>query len=562
MINIGHVRKLSEADKNLRILQEKNSKIIEFAKPLAQKLQETQEEFELTVQKCGDLKLEILSAHNYGKQSDNKCSDLEEQLSILQDSNNAISKQCNELTNEKLDFESIINEHSLENTSLMSKLKEYEDIIEDFDQQLAETTRTVETLRAEQVVKECKIDELSRNEEAFIQSKHIISNLENKIEKLTRDSHNLQQNNSDQRFKQEISSLNEKLLQTQSENLYLCNEINAQSYLLQDEVNDNNDLKLKLCNLKEEVSAISSLKTLDGSSQTLISQDNLDLSAIFYQDEIKTQEISNLMQKIITLESENEHLFNKNESLLSIESKMAQLNQENDELKQQVNKIQLSQSYRNKLDIVNIKSNQMSAQLKMVQTISQSSDTLHLGPDSANIQSALTELLDQLSVSNAALTISMSNEKQLHLDLTRLEENYKALLTEKSNIVGKLGESEKRINELTHDLNITKSSFQNKLQSAHQHINELQSIFLSNRKVSPSIQKNKISKSIADSETLFTDQNISNYSLKTVIPRSSSTPCITEELSPIYDRELELHPNNLNESISEQLHRPGIYTNC
>ena len=542
---IGHVHNLSEAEKDLKTLQAKNSKIIEFAKPLAQKLQETQEELEKSDQKCDDLRVELLSAHNSIEQSRKECLDLEEQLCILEDSNNVISKQSSDLSNAKLYSERLMYEHTAENTSLMCKLKDYEDIIENLNHQIAQFTLVIETLRTGEVVKERKIAELSRDAELVIQSKFVISNLENKISELMQDIHSLQQVNLDKNLLQEITSLSEKLSKKQSENESLCNEIKAQSYLLQNEVKNNNDLKLIAANLKEEVYAFRALKTLDGCSQTVSSQDNIDSFVVINQNKHQSEEISKLLQKIFHLESENECLLNKNENLPSIESKMIQLDQQNDELKQQIKRIQYSHSCKNELDIANIKSNQMSARLNMVETLSKASDILQLGFDSENIQSALTDVVDQLSVAKGLLTSSLSNEEQLQLHLTLLEENYKSLLAEKSNVIGQVSESEKKISELTNELNVTKSSFQSKLEFAHQHINELQSILISNTDVSFSLQKNKFSRSIAESESSFENQNIPKHYFSTMIPRSSSTPCIREKLSTsIYTKDIRILPDN------------------
>ena len=537
------MRKLSEADKNLKILQEKNSKIIEFAKPLAQKLQETQEKLELAVQRCDDLKAEILLARCSYEQSEKKVSGLEEQLSTLTDRNNVISKQCHDLRDAKLDFESIIHEQSFENTSQKSNLRYSRDIIEDLTQRLAKESDIVEILRAEQITNEHKIVELSQNDESLLQSKRIITNLEEKIENFMREISNLQGIISDQNWMRDISSLNEKLLHTQSENLSLCQEMKAQSDLLQNEIDKNNYLNLKLTNMNNEVYSFKSSKTLDVSSQTMSSQDNIDFSSIMRQNELKSVEILELLEKINCLESEKTRLLVENETLQSIGSKMVQLNEKNSELIQQVNQIQFYLSGCNELDITKIKSELIAAQLQMVQVISQSNEVLHIDNVPERIQNVLTDLVHQLTVTKDSLTNSMKNERQLQHDLSRLEDDYQTLLMEKSNRIIQVNESEKRIDELTLELNATKSSYQNKLQTAHENINELQSILFSNRKISP-LHELKFLKPIAEPEFLFSDRAFTTHSINKGIPRCSSTPCIAE-LSPIDSKEIELHSSKI-----------------
>ena len=201
---------------------------------------------------------------------------------------------------------------------------------------------------------------------------------------------------------------------------------------------------------------------------------------------------------------------------------MIEIDNKNVELTLQLGK---SRSFGEDLQIANLETDQMSAQLKVIQALSQNCDSGQMNIETNKIKSAFMELADQLKVSKEYLTKSFANEKRLDWSLNELRKSFKLLQVEKSKILRELSESNMQIHELKQELNILQSSFQDKLQVAHRHINELQSLQTSN---SFKYNTNEIINGVPHS--CFALQN-DEIPKKANIQRSSSTPCIRYQIS-------------------------------
>ena len=520
---------MAEAEENVIFLQNNNSKIIEFAKPLAQKLQETQEELELTNLKCQQLKNDFVSSMNSNELLIKEYSDLEENFSSLSECRDIFEKQINQLITSKSSLEQIIEKDSVEKKALICKLKSYDDEMEKLNQLLLESYQQLDTLRKQDETKEFKMCELSKTEESLLQSKNIISNLEGKIEELMEQVTTLQSVNSNKHESEQIVFLNEILDQVKSSYLEKechCVNLEKQNVLLQTKLTEKTS---EIYKLKEEIFTFKHTQTSEIASQTEISQDKLNLSAIIDQNILRAENISTLQDQVECLESERNSLLNKIEDIQDIEINMMEIDKMNVELTSQLRKLQFTESFKEDLQIANLKTDHMSAQLKVIQALSQNCDSVQMNIETNKIHSAFMELADQLKVSKESLTTSIANEKRVELSLNELQKSFKLLQVENSKILRELNESNKQISELKHELKINKSSLQHKLQIAHKHINELQYLQISNSSRSNIILDGKeVPNEISEPCSNLQNDEISK---KANIKRSSSTPCIKYQIS-------------------------------
>ena len=529
LLSIGHAQQLAEAEENVIFLRKNNSKIIEFAKPLAQKLQETQEELELANLKCQQLKNDFLSSMKSNELLIKQNSDLEEDLSSFSESKVVFETRIKELLNSKASLQQLITKDCVENEALICKLKSYENEMEKLNQQLSESYQQLDALRIKDEAKGFKIFELSKTEESLLQSKKIISNLEGKIEELMGQIKNLQSDNLNRHDSEQIVLLNEMLDQVKSKYLekesYSVN-LERQNALLRTKLSDNGS---EIYELKEEIYAIKHIQTLDIASQTEISQNKLDLSTIINQNIIRTEDISKLQDEVVRLESERNSLLSKIEDLQDIEISMMEIDKKNVELTSQLKQLQFSRSFKEDLQIANLKTDQMSAQLQTIQALSQNCDNVQMNIETNKIQFAFMELADQLKVSKESLTNSIANEKRVEISLKELRKSFKLLQVEKAKISLELSESNNQISELKHELDIMKSSFQHKLRIAHMHINQLQSLQISNSSKSNTLfDEKEETNEIPESCSVLQNVEISKT---TKIKRSLSTPCVRHRIS-------------------------------
>ncbi|KAI6652935.1 SCAN domain-containing protein 3 [Oopsacas minuta] len=523
------VQKLAGAEDNVKLLQIKNSKIIDFAKPLAQKLQQTQEELETFKLRNQELRSELNIAERSNIQFSQNHSNLEEQFSSLTVEKDILDKKCDELINSQTYLEQKIEKESGEKAAFLSKLKDYEEDIKSLNQQLLENSQLLETIKRDDAIKKKKILQMSHTEESLLQSKLIISNLENKIENLMKTINTLQNVISNTQNIDEVSLLNMLLLEAESkfsEKASLCHKLKEQNILLQTEVNNKDGLKSEIYPLKNDIEIINDAETLDKASQTKITQYT---SSNIHQISIRGDEVSNLQHKITSLESERDCLLCETEDMQYLKTKLLEVEQQNIELNIQIQGITFLRSFIDELEILTIKSDQMSTQLKIVQTLSQDSENVQVCKQADVFQSEFLDLIDQLRAFKDLLTNSLANEKRLELLMHTLKENLKEVQIEKSNIFSQLCEADVTISGLKKELDIIKSSFQTTPQYGDQHLNKLDSLLILNPSTSSKyLQENLISKNNPDSLTLLPNEDLTK---KSKITRCSSTPCIRTELS-------------------------------
>ena len=436
--------------------------MIEFAKPLAQKLQETQELLEVSDQRCEKLCDELKKADSKQSVFSEKVAGLEREILELKSKNANLTRQNNELSNFTESLEQKNAEISSESSQNSSKIKDYEMILDSLHQRINENAKLLAAQDEEIGAKNREIKAKSHLEESLIQAKSIISKLESQLQTQNSEILSLEDSKND-----ELVALKQKYFQTETmldEKELNFAKLKAENVALLRELDKSELIKQQNEVLIEEINAFRGIKKHDFTAQTKLTMNELKQSE---------WEVSELQKKIKDLVVEKSDLVRKQEEFSN--SEMQNLTHQNEELKDDVSQL------KGDLELSNLRVMELEEQLKLVGTLSKPEKVGENSPltiDSENIQSILSELVDQLSETRNSLEISLTNESQMRTNLKDLEDKFAMISNENGRIMNKLQQSEEKNQEISLELERKKASFGNKLQSANQHLKELQHVFL------------------------------------------------------------------------------------